>query len=141
MANKKTIKKTSKSTTSKKSISNAKDKLGSLQQTNGKSYEDQVSRAKELEGILGIPKINPFKTNDKRIFKEMIQDMNLTDLQAFAVKVGVFPSGNKTVLRNKIKKAFDSSLYGKGSVQLMGEPMRLDPNNPKHKEVIDYLNS
>ena len=141
MANKKTIKKTSKSTTSEKSISNAKDKLGSLQQTNGKSYEDQVSRAKELEGILGIPKINPFKTNDKRIFKEMIQDMNLTDLQAFAVKVGVFPSGNKTVLRNKIKKAFDSSLYGKGSVQLMGEPMRLDPNNPKHKEVIDYLNS
>jgi hypothetical protein len=141
MANKKTIKKTSKSTTSEKSISNAKDKLGSLQQTNGKSYEDQVSKAKELEGILGIPKINPFKTNDKRIFKEMIQDMNLTDLQAFAVKVGVFPSGNKTVLRNKIKKAFDSSLYGKGSVQLMGEPMRLDPNNPKHKEVIDYLNS
>jgi len=53
--------------------------------------------------------------------------------------LGVFPSGNKTVLRNKIKKAFDSSLHGKGSVQIMGEPMNLDPNNPKHKEVIDYL--
>ena len=137
MANKKT--KTSKSTTSKKSTAKKKVSLDSLQQTNGKSYEDQVAKARELEDILGIAKINPFKTNDKRVFKEMLEEMNLTDLQAFAVKVGVFPAGNKTVLRNKIKRAFESSLHGKGSVQIMGEPMKLDPNNPQHKEVIDYL--
>ena len=69
----------------------------------------------------------------------MIKDMNLTDLQSFAVKVGVFPSGNKTVLKNKIKREFESSIRGQGSVQVMGEPTKLDPNNPKHKEVIDYL--
>ncbi len=137
MANKKT--KTSKSTTSKKSTAKKKVSLDSLQQTNGKTYEDQVAKARELEDILGIAKINPFKTNDKRVFAEMLQDMNLTDLQAFAVKVGVFPAGNKTVLRNKIKRAFESSLHGKGSVQVMGEPIKLDPNNPQHKEVIDYL--
>ena len=137
MANKKTT--TSKSTASKKSTAKKKVSLDSLQQTNGKTYEDQVAKARELEDILGIAKINPFKTNDKRVFKEMLEDMNLTDLQAFAVKVGVFPAGNKTVLRNKIKRAFESSLHGKGSVQVMGEPIKLDPNNPKHKEVIDYL--
>ena len=137
MANKKT--KTSKSMSAKKSVSKKKVSLDNLQQTNGKSYEDQVARARELEEILGVAKINPFKTNDKRVFAEMLQDMNLTDLQSFAVKVGVFPSGNKTVLRNKIKRAFDSSLHGKGSVQIMGEPMQLDPKNPKHKELIDYL--
>ena len=137
MANKKT--KTSKSTASKKSTAKKKVSLDSLQQTNGKTYEDQVAKARELEDILGIAKINPFKTNDKRVFKEMLEEMNLTDLQAFAVKVGVFPAGNKTVLRNKIKRAFESSLHGKGSVQVMGEPIKLDPNNPKHKEVIDYL--
>ena len=137
MANKKT--KTSKSTASKKSTAKKKVSLDSLQQTNGKTYEDQVAQARELEDILGIAKINPFKTNDKRVFADMLEDMNLTDLQAFAVKVGVFPAGNKTVLRNKIKRAFESSLHGKGSVQIMGEPMKLDPNNPQHKEVIDYL--
>ena len=137
MANKKTT--TSKSTASKKSTAKKKVSLDSLQQTNGKSYEDQVAKARELEEILGIAKINPFKTNDKRVFAEMLQEMNLTDLQSFAVKVGVFPAGNKTVLRNKIKRAFESSLHGKGSVQVMGEPIKLDPNNPKHKEVIDYL--
>ena len=137
MANKKT--KTSKSTASRKSTAKKKVSLDSLQQTNGKTYEDQVAQARELEDILGIAKINPFKTNDKRVFKEMLEEMNLTDLQAFAVKVGVFPAGNKTVLRNKIKRAFESSLHGKGSVQIMGQPMKLDPNNPQHKEVIDYL--
>jgi len=137
MANKKTT--TSKSTASRKSIAKKKVSLDSLQQTNGKSYEEQVAKARELEEILGIAKINPFKTNDKRVFAEMLQEMNLTDLQAFAVKVGVFPAGNKTVLRNKIKRAFESSLHGKGSVQIMGQPMKLDPNNPQHKEVIDYL--
>jgi len=137
MANKKTT--TSKSTASRKSTAKKKVSLDSLQQTNGKSYEDQVAKARELEEILGIAKINPFKTNDKRVFAEMLQEMNLTDLQSFAVKVGVFPAGNKTVLRNKIKRAFESSLHGKGSVQVMGEPIKLDPNNPKHKEVIDYL--
>jgi hypothetical protein len=133
MANKKTTKKTSKAAASKR------PKLEELNQTTGKSYEDQVAKAKELEEILGIAKINPFKTNDKRIFKDMLEDMNLTDLQAFAVKVGVFPSGNKTVLKNKIKRAFESSLHGQGSVQVMGQPIKLDPNNPQHKEVLDYL--
>jgi hypothetical protein len=134
MANKKTT--TSKSTASKKK----QTKLEDLQQTNGKNYKQQVARARELEEVLGISKISPFKTNDKNVFNEMIKDMNLTDLQAFAVKVGVFPAGNKTVLKNKIKRAFESSLYGKGSVQIIGEPsVQLDPNNPAHKSVIDYL--
>lgn len=133
MANKKTTKKTS------KAKANKAPKLEELNQTTGKSYEDQVTRARELEEILGIPKISPFRTNDKNVFSEMIKEMNLTDLQSFAVKVGVFPSGNKTVLRNKIKRAFDQSLVGQGSVQVMGKPLNLDPNNPKHKEVIDYL--
>tara|TARA_R110000772_G_scaffold264663_1_gene385409 strand:+ start:452 stop:859 length:408 start_codon:yes stop_codon:yes gene_type:complete len=135
MANKKTIKKSSKASAGKRV------KLEELNQTTGKSYEDQVSRARELEEILGIPKISPFRTKNKEVFKDMLTDMNLTDMQAFAVKVGVFPSGNKTVLRNKIKKAFETSLVGQGSVQLTGESLKLDPNNPKHKEVLDYLSN
>lgn len=134
MARKKTTtKKTSKSSTKKK-VS-----FEGLNQTNGKNYENDVAKARELEEILGIPKISPFKTQDKRVFAEMLKEMNLTDLQAFAVKVGVFPSGNKTVLKNKIKRAFEASNVGQGAVQIMGDPLKLDPNNPKHKQVLDYL--
>ena len=116
-----------------------KPQLESLEQTNGKSYDEQVSRAKELEQIMGLQKMSPFKTNDPEAFEEMLEDMNLTDLQSMAVKVGIFPSGNKTVLKNKIKRSFKASLTGQGSVTLMGKPLELDPNNPTHKEVLDYL--
>ena len=116
-----------------------KPQLESLEQTNGKSYDEQVARAKELEQIMGLQKMSPFKTNDPEAFDEMLEDMNLTDLQAMAVKVGIFPSGNKTVLKNKIKRSFKASLTGQGSVTLMGKPLELDPNNPTHKEVLDYL--
>ena len=116
-----------------------KPQLESLEQTNGKSYDEQVARAKELEQIMGLQKMSPFKTNDPEAFEEMLGDMNLTDLQSMAVKVGIFPSGNKTVLKNKIKRSFKASLTGQGSVTLMGKPLELDPNNPTHKEVLDYL--
>lgn len=123
-----------------RNISKSKiDKLSLIQQTNGKSYESSVSKAREIEDILGTSKVSPFKTNDKEVFLEMIADMNLTDLQSFAVKVGVFPNGNKTVLKNKLKKAFETSLYGQGVVQLQGQSKRLNPNNPQEKEIIDYL--
>ena len=88
---------------------------------------------------MGLQKMSPFKTNDPEAFEEMLEDMNLTDLQSMAVKVGIFPSGNKTVLKNKIKRSFKASLTGQGSVTLMGKPLELDPNNPTHKEVLDYL--
>ena len=116
-----------------------KPQLESLEQTNGKSYDEQVARAKELEQIMGLQKMSPFKTNDPEAFEEMLEDMNLTDLQSMAVKVGNFPTGNKTVLKNKIKRSFKASLTGQGSVTLMGKPLELDPNNPTHKEVLDYL--
>jgi len=139
MATKKT--KTTRKVTPKGKASAVKKqpKLEELNQTTGKDYESQVSRARELEEILGIPKISPFRTNDPKVFEKNLEDSNLTDLQSMAVRVGVFPSGNKTTLKNKLKKAFKASLYGQGSVTLTGKPMDLDPNDPKHKEVLDYL--
>ena len=139
-------KKTTRKTDKRKTATAAKkptNKLESLNQTTGKSYdskEDQIERAKELEQILGIPQISPFKTNDPNVFESMLEDANLTDLQAMAVRVGVFPSGNKTTLKNKLKRAFKSSLVGRGSVQLTGKPQQLDPNDPKQKEILDWLN-
>jgi hypothetical protein len=115
-------------------------KLEELSQTTGKDFDARIARAKELEEVLGFHKSSPFKTSDPKVFEKMLEDINLTDLQAMAVRVGVFPSGNKTVLRNKVKRAFNTSLHGQGSVTLVGKPVvELDPNNPKHKKVLDYL--
>ena len=133
MATKKTTKKNKRSPR-KKSTS----KLDTMQRTTGKSYDQSVERAKELEKILGIPKMNPFRTTDKRILEERMSAMNLTDLQALAVKAGVFPSGNTTVLKNKLRKAF-KALGGSGTVQLTEKPF-VDPRDPKNKHIVDLYN-
>ena len=64
--------------------------------------------------------------------------MNLTDLQKLAVQAGVFPSGNTTVLKNKLRKAF-KALGGSACVQLTEKPF-LDPSDPKNKAAIDLYN-
>jgi len=113
-------------------------KLDSISRTTGKSYDQSIERAKELEQVLGIHKMNPFKTTDIRILEEKMSGMNLTDLQALAVKAGVFPSGNARVLKNKLRKAF-KALGGSATIQLQNQPI-LDPKDPKNKEIVDLFN-
>jgi hypothetical protein len=130
MANKKTNNKTKKTPRKRKS-----SQLETMARTTGKSYDSSIERAKELEEILGLNKTSPFKTTDARVLEEQMSEMNLTDLQALAVKAGVFPSGNKTVLKNKLRKAF-KGVKGSGTVQLSEKPF-LDPTDPKNKAAID----
>jgi len=130
-----------KKTTNKKKATRKKSKaskLNTMQRTTGKSYDQGIERAKELEKVLGIKKMNPFKTTDARILEERMSSMNLTDLQALAVKAGVFPSGNTTVLKNKLRKAF-KALGGSATVQLTERPF-VDPNDPKNKHIVDLYN-
>ena len=129
MATKKT------NTNKRKSKPKKSTKLESISRTTGKSYEQTVERAKELEQILGIKKMNPFKTSDIRILEENMSSMNLTDLQAFAVKAGVFPSGNTRVLKNKLRKAF-KALGGSATIQITERPL-VDPTDPKNKAIVD----
>ena len=41
--------------------------------------------------------------------------MTIVELQALAVKVGSFPSGTKTSLKNKLKRSFRDHQRGSGS--------------------------
>jgi len=140
-------KKNKKSTSSRakgstKTSSRKKTPLEDLQQTNGKLYEPTIDQVRKLEEILEVKKTNPFGTNDLRIFEENVASMNLTDMQEVAVRAGVFPSGNRTVLKNKLIKAFKAEGFGiNKSVVESDHQVTLDPKNKKHKEIIDYLNS
>jgi len=130
--------KSRKKTTAKKKA----NPLESIQQTTGKVYEYNVDQVRKLEEILETKKTNPFGTNDSRIFKENLANMNLSDMQEIAVRCGVFPNGNKTILKNKLLKAFTAEGFGVfNSVVEANEQVTLDPKNKSHKEIIDYLNS
>ena len=77
----------------------------------GKVPQD-VKRARDLEEILGVKEINPFKTSDASEFESNLQDMSLNDLRTLAVKSGVFPSGNKASLKTKLRKEFKIRAMG-----------------------------
>ena len=118
------------------------DKLQNLKITNGKSYQQDVERVRKLEELLEVHQTNPFGTSDLRIFQENLAEMNLTDMQAVAVRAGVFPSGNQTLLKQKLIKAFQAEGYGTvNAVIETDKQVELDPSNPKHKAILDYLNS
>jgi len=68
--------------------------------------------ARDLEQILGVKELNPFKTSNAEEFDRDLSDMSLNDLRTLAVKSGVFPSGNKANLKNKLRKEFKIRAVG-----------------------------
>lgn len=81
-------------------------KLEELEFMDGKNHdEDNHQLAKDIEDLL-MPDTNPFGTNSMEDLESMLEGMNLRQVQEVAVKASVFPSGNKTSLKNKIKKEF-----------------------------------
>ena len=103
--------------------------------SSGKLDEDTLDRVKELEEVLGIKTINPFGTNDPKIFENKLRDSNLSDLQNLAMKIGVFPEGSKDRLKDKLRKEFKRVTKGSRSVAVP-QPMSIsDPNHPNHEKA------
>lgn len=103
--------------------------------SSGKLDEDTLDRVKELEEVLGIKSVNPFGTNDPKIFENKLKDANLSDLQNLAMKIGVFPEGSKDRLKDKLRKEFKRITRGSRTVA-MPQPMSIsDPNHPNHEKA------
>jgi hypothetical protein len=108
------VKKTTKKTTKKKSIDSLEQTHGKLEDTHKEDQiESAVTKARELDVILGMRKMSPFGTASLAVFEEDLAGMNLTDMRELAVKSGIFPSGNRTILKKKLLKGF--SAYNKGA--------------------------
>lgn len=98
--------------------------------TDGKAAAaSEIEKIRDLENLLRPNIENPFGTDNQEKFEEDLASMNLTDLQSLAVSAGVFPSGNKTTLKNKLKKEFHAVVVGgKGRSFQVTKPM-IDVND------------
>jgi hypothetical protein len=83
---------------------------GKADYADGQSKDKQ--KARDLEEILGVRELNPFKTSNAEDFDKELSAMTLNDLRTLAVKSGVFPSGNKATLKNKLRKEFKIRAMG-----------------------------
>lgn len=114
----------------KKTTTKAKESVSKtnkeMMYTDGKSsIANEEKKLNDLESILN-PGIltNHFKAQTEEEFEGKMADMSMPELQSLAVKVGVFPSGNRTTLKNKLKKEFNNVVFtGKGKVMQSERPM------------------
>ena len=59
-----------------------------------------------LDQIWGDTGLSKYKTLDLDKYKEYLADMNLSDLQAHAVKMGVYPTDGTEMLKKKLIQEF-----------------------------------
>lgn len=97
----------------------------------------------EIEVIFGTGETNSFGTNDLEVLKDKLNKMSKADLQAFSRKVGVNPYYDRSVVRDNIIKEFNR-YKSRSNIATAPQPVpaiELDPNNPDHKELLDWLES
>lgn len=132
-------KKSSKKNT-EKNIQKKPSELDNLTLADGKITTDpDIEKVKKLEEILGIKKLNPFGTSNLEVFKQKLDEMTTVDLQHMCEKIGIFASGSRQDIKQKLLREFKSSSKGTISMLVQNPALILDPNNPKHKNVIKIL--
>jgi hypothetical protein len=78
-------------------------KLPTEQQLDGKV---EGSTPTTLEQVLGEFSMGQYTTADLDEYQQIIAEMNTSDLQAHAVKVGLLPNVERSVLRERLAKEF-----------------------------------
>ena len=101
--------------------------------------DPDIKKIKELEEILGVKKVNPFGTYNLEVFKEKLSDMTNLDLQNLCERVGIFASGSRMQIKEKLLREFKSVARGTISMTAESPSVQLDPNNPLHKRTLKIL--
>ena len=105
-------------------------KLKSLNYLDGKHTVEQIE---ELEKLVGIKEVNPYGTTSLEVLEARMSEMNMWELQEFAVKAGVFPSGTRTSLKSKISKEFTAYNKGKGRHIVLPSPRQVGSHLTKEQ--------
>ena len=66
--------------------------------------------------------------------------MSVTQMQEMAVNAGVFPSGTKPMLRNKLKKAFAEYMLTSGKL-VAPKTTQPHPQEPLAKKFMSIMNT
>lgn len=102
--------------------------------------QSETKTEKSIESILGVTEKNYFGSRSEAEFIEKLQEMSLTAMQELAVRAGVFPSGTKPMLRNKLKKAFAEYMLNNGRITAP-KTKQPHPEDSLSKKFMSIMNS
>jgi len=109
------------------------------QYADGKISDNRQDLAKTVEELMGIKSRDPFKLASGERFDEAVASMSLSQLQEIAVEAGVFPSGTKTTLKNKLMKEYENRTHGRYGASTQSKPI-VDPKSQKAKDILRIIN-
>lgn len=95
--------------------------------------------AKTVEELMAVKSRDPFKLASGESFEEAVNNMSLSQLQEIAVKSGVFPSGTKATLKNKLLKEYENRSEGRYGAPSSSKPI-VDPKSAQAKKILKILN-
>jgi len=123
----------------KKGLLEELEELRNKGETSSARYREVL---KEVEVIFGAGETNSFGTTDINVLKENLNGMSKVELQALCKKVGINPFYEKDIIIGNILKEFRRLHSGTIFTTPQSIPtVELDPENPQHKEILDWLNS
>lgn len=98
-----------------------------------------IENLKRFEDLLGTKSMNPFGTLNLETFKEKLAEMNKSDLQSLAMRVGVPPTRDVHDLRKSLTKEFNHfTRYTSSGGNITAKPI-VDPSSPEYKKVVKLL--
>jgi hypothetical protein len=107
--------------------------------TDGKdrsSKEKHIQETRELELLLGVTQCNPYETLSKDVFQDRIATASVAELTDLAVRVGVTPARNTSLLKKDLLKSFEIfATKHNVSVQGQAKPI-IDPSSPDYDSAV-----
>ena len=117
-----------------------KENKKAIEFADGKDQSTE-EQGESIESIVGFAVKNGFGSTTEAEFESKINLLSISDLQALAVTNGVFPSGTKAMLKNKLKKAFAEyvAYNGRTPTPRPSQPI-MDPESKAAKRFLDIMN-
>tara|TARA_R100000995_G_C3406588_1_gene87413 strand:+ start:187 stop:588 length:402 start_codon:yes stop_codon:yes gene_type:complete len=100
------------------------EKLSDLNQVHGKN-DDFSTQKVTLDQIWGDNGTGKYKTLDVDVYTEQLDEMNKSDLQSHATRVGIIPIDNKDLLKKRLITEFQKHVSAYSVPQNNINPIKL----------------
>lgn len=111
-----------------------KNKLQDLDQVDGKLAGG--SSFKTLDALIGENLSNPYKCSNELDYESYLNELNSTDLHRHAEKVGLVPSVERRVLKDRLKREFRKFIASRSMI-----PQELAKNHMKNDSYGSELSA
>lgn len=119
-----------------------KEFLEDFQLTDGKDHDsrsEMIEKARQLEDLLGIKDMNPYKTLNKEVFEDNLSSMSISQMTELAQRVGIsgMEMSSKNSLKNSLKKSFEIYLR-QHNVSVAGPPKpAISTEDPEVRKLFE----